>query len=229
LIQVARQLNVRFEERLAERTRIAQELHDTLLQGFISASMQLHVTADRLPEDSPARSSLSRVLDLMARVIEEGRNAVRGLRSSAGLSHDLEAAFSGIREELGDEARADYRVVVEGQPRPLNPVIRDEVYRIGREALVNAFRHSGAKRIEIELEYASSGLRILVRDDGRGIDPAVLRAGSDGHWGLPGMRERAEGIGARFKVWSRASAGTEVELSVPGHIAFAPGAKRADS
>lgn len=229
MIQVARQLNVRFEARLAERTRIAQELHDTLLQGFISASMQLHVTADRLPDDSPARSSLSRVLDLMARVIEEGRNAVRGLRSTAGTSHDLETAFSGIPEELGHEARADYRVVVEGRPRPLNPMIRDEVYRIGREALVNAFRHSGAKRIEIELEYAASNLRILVRDDGCGIDAAVVRAGSDGHWGLPGMRERAERIGARFKVWSRASAGTEVELSVPGAIAFAPGAKRADS
>jgi signal transduction histidine kinase len=111
-------------------------------------------------------------------------------------------------------------VIVEGQARPLNPAIRDEVYRIGREALVNAFRHSGARSIELELEYASSSLRMFVRDDGCGIDPGIVRKGSDGHWGLPGMRERAESIGASFKVRSRAAAGTEVELIVPGHVAF---------
>jgi signal transduction histidine kinase len=217
---VARQLSVRFEERLAERTRIAQELHDTLLQGFVSASMQLHVAADRLPEDSPARPSLGRVLDLMAKVIEEGRNAVRGLRSSSSAPHDLEQAFSGIHQELAIAEHTQYRVIVEGRARPLNPIIRDEVFRIGREALVNACRHSGARSIEVELEYGSSDLRMLIRDDGRGIDPQVLRSGSDGHWGMAGMRERAEGIGASFKVRSRAGAGTEVELSVPGDVAF---------
>jgi signal transduction histidine kinase len=218
--QVARQLNVRFEERLAERTRIAQELHDTLLQGFVSASMQLHVAADRLPADSSAKSSLGRVVDLMGRVIEEGRNAVRSLRSSTE-SHDLEQAFSGMADELGSDGQLDYRVIVEGRVRPLNPMIRDDVYRIGREALVNAFRHSNAKRIEIELRYGSSELRMLVRDNGCGIDPQVLKSGRQGHWGLVGMRERAERIGARFKVWSSASAGTEIELLVPGHVLFA--------
>jgi signal transduction histidine kinase len=218
--QVARQLNLRFEERLAERTRIAQELHDTLLQGFVSASMQLHAAAERLPADSPVRAPLDRVLDLMRTVIDEGRNAVRGLRSSQGAADDLEHAFSGIESELAPQAHPDFRVMVEGQPRPLHPLIRDEVYRIGREAVVNAFRHSGAKRIEVELEYASSRLRVLVRDDGRGIDPEVLRSGREGHWGLSGMRERAERIGARLKVWSRDEAGTEVEMSIPAHIAF---------
>lgn len=218
--QVARQLSVRFEERLAERTRIAQELHDTLLQGFVSASMQLHVAADRLPDDSPAKPSLGRVLDLMGRVIEEGRNAVRGLRSPSSAPHDLEQAFSGIQQELAIAEQTEYRVIVDGRPRPLNPIIRDDVYRIGREALVNAFRHSGARSVEIELEYASSDLRMLVRDNGCGIDARVIRSGSDGHWGLPGMRERAQRIGAHFKVSTRAAAGTEVELSVPGHIAF---------
>jgi signal transduction histidine kinase len=99
-------------------------------------------------------------------------------------------------------------------------LIRDEVYRIGREALVNAFRHSGAAEIEVEIEFAARALRVLVRDNGRGIDPEVLEAGRDGHWGLSGMRERADRMGARLKVWSRAGAGTEVELSVPGEIAF---------
>ena len=218
--QMTRQLSVRFEERLAERTRIAQELHDTLLQGFLSASMQLHVATEQLPESSPARGPLARVLSLMGQVIDEGRNAVRGLRTSTSSPRDLEQAFSSVRQELDLDAATAFRVIVEGQPRPLNPVIRDEVYRIGREALVNAFRHSGAKTIEVELDYAPKQLRLLVRDDGAGIEPDVLKSGTDGHWGLSGMRERSERIGARLKVFSRALAGTEVELSIPGQVAW---------
>ena len=217
--QVARRLSVRFEERLAERTHIARELHDTLLQGFMSASMQLHVAVDRLADDSPEKSSLARVLDLMGKVIEEGRNAVRGLRSSSGASDDLEQAFAGIQKEVAGNAAA-YRVIVDGQPRSLNPIVRDEVYRIGREGLVNAFHHSGATRIEIELEYGVRELSVFVRDDGRGIDPHVVEAGSDGHWGLTGMRERARRIRGALKIRSREGAGTEVELRVPADVAF---------
>ena len=221
LRQLTRQLNMRFEERLGERTRIAQELHDTLLQGFLSASMQLHVAVDRLPADSPAKPSLSRLQKLMGQVIEEGRNAVQGLRSPQSGSLNLEQAFARTQQELGIEDDVGFRVIVNGQPRPLHPVLRDEVYRIGREALVNAFRHSHAKNIEIELEYSASQLRVLVRDNGRGIDPPTLQSGRDGHWGLSGMRERAERVGAKLHVWSRPSAGTEVELSVPRHVAYA--------
>jgi signal transduction histidine kinase len=218
--QLTRQLNVRFNERLSERTRIAQELHDTLLQGFLSASMQLHVAADRLPEDSPAKQAISRVLQLMGQVIDEGRNAVRGLRSDDASTHDLAQAFSRIQEELAIPEPIAFRVIVEGQPRPLHPLLRDEIYRIGREALVNAFRHSHAENIEMEMEYMARQFRFLVRDNGCGIDPKVLQSGREGHWGLPGMRERSERIGGRLHVWSSAAAGTEVELSVPGHIAY---------
>jgi signal transduction histidine kinase len=220
LRQLTRQLNVRFEERLSERTRIAQDLHDTLLQGFLSASMQLHVAADQLPADSPAKPIVSRVLELMGQVIDEGRNAVRDLRSPGTGVHDLEQAFSRIQQELMLPEPVNFRVVVEGKSRPLHPIIRDEVYRIGREAVVNAFRHSGASSIEVDLEYSSKHLRIFVRDNGCGIDPQVLHSGRDGHWGLPGMRERAGEIGARLKVWSRAGGGTEVELSIPARTAF---------
>jgi ligand-binding sensor domain-containing protein len=224
LRQMTGRLNLRFEERLAERTRIAQELHDTLLQGFLSASMQVHVAADRLPADSPAKPTLTRALQLMTQVIEEGRNAVRGLRSSHSVSLDLEEAFSRIREEQFSQGPAnnpiDFRIIVDGVRRPLHPLLRDELYRIGREALINAFRHSRAKRIEIELKYESAQLRMLIRDNGCGIEPQVIRSGRDGHWGLSGMRERAEGIGARLHVYSSAAAGTEVELSVPGDVAF---------
>ncbi|HKQ04355.1 MAG TPA: two-component regulator propeller domain-containing protein [Blastocatellia bacterium] len=220
LHHLAKQLNLRFEERLAERTRVAQDLHDTLLQGFLSASMQLHVAADHLPEGSAAKPLVNRVLDLMRQVIEEGRTALKGLRSSDRGIHDLAQSFSDIQQELALEARIDYRVSVEGRPRPLHPVIRDEVYRIGREAVVNAFRHSRADTIEVVLEYASKQLRMHIRDNGCGIDPQVLNTGREGHWGLSGMRERAEEIGARLRLFSAADAGTEVELLIPGHIAF---------
>jgi len=213
-------LTLRFEERLAERTRIAQDLHDTLLQGLLSASMQLHVANDHLAEESPAKPMVQRVIQLMSQVIDEGRDAVRGLRSTSNTTNDLETAFSHVGQQLGDGEAKDYRVIVEGKPAELHPIIRDEAYRIGREALVNAFHHSQASKIEVELEYSPKHLRVVVRDDGLGIDERVLQSGREGHWGLAGMRERAENIGARIRVWSRANAGTEVELSIPGHVAF---------
>jgi signal transduction histidine kinase len=222
---LAHQLTVRFEERLAERTRIAQELHDTLLQGFVSASMQLHVAADRVADDSPAKQPIARVLELMSRVIDEGRNAVRGLRTPIGAAADLQERFAAIPAELGEEHAATYRVIVEGRPRPLHPFAGDDVLRIGREAVVNALRHAAATAIEVELDYAASHLQVIVRDNGCGIDERVLESGRDGHWGLPGMRERAERIGAKLKVWTREGAGTEVVLVVPADVAFASGVK----
>ncbi|HYR41385.1 MAG TPA: triple tyrosine motif-containing protein, partial [Terriglobia bacterium] len=218
--QLAAQLNLRFEERLAERTRIARDLHDTLLQGFLSASMQLNVAVDAVPSDSPARPLLSRALQVMGKVIDEGRNILRGLRSSDTVSIDLEQVFSRIPEELAVREPIDFRVIVEGRPRSLHPTLRDEAYRIGREALVNAFCHSRATSIEVELRYSARQLRIVVRDNGCGIDVESLRSGREGHWGLRGMRERAESIGGRINVWSRPGAGTEVEISIPGRIAF---------
>ena len=220
LHQLTRQMNMRFEERLAERTRIAQDLHDTLLQGFLSASIQLHVADKQLPSDSPAKPLVGRVLALMGQVIDEGRTTLKGLRSSNAGSPDLAQSFSRIQDEITLQEPVDYRVTVGGFSRPLRPVIRDEIYHIGREAVVNAFRHASAKAIEVELEYGFKQLRILVRDDGRGIDQEVLRSGRDGHWGITGMRERAEEIGASLRLWSRKNAGTEVELLIPRQIAY---------
>ncbi len=218
---VAAQMNIRFEERLTERTRIAQELHDTLLQGFLSASMQLHVADSFLPENSEAKPLVERALQLMTRVINEGRNTVRGLRSTDVFDQNLGQAFSRLQEELSPTSNTEFRVIVEGTPRPLRPAMRDDIYHIGREALANAFRHSRATEIVVEIEYTASFLRVMVRDNGIGINADVLREGREGHWGLSGMRERAERIGARLRVLSRSAAGTEMELSVPGKIAFA--------
>jgi ligand-binding sensor domain-containing protein/signal transduction histidine kinase len=220
LLRVTRQLNVRFEERLAERTRIAQELHDTLLQGFLSASMQLDVAVDQLPETSPTKPRLQRVLNLMRQVDEEGRNTLRGLRLTNSGSQDIAVALSTISQELKGPEDTTFRVIVEGSARPLHPIVRDEVYRIGREAVVNAFRHSRAKHITVEVSYLENQLRLLITDDGCGINPEVLQSGRDGHWGLSGMRERAERIKASLKLRSRIGSGTEVELSVPTRVAF---------
>ncbi|HEX7828067.1 MAG TPA: two-component regulator propeller domain-containing protein [Thermoanaerobaculia bacterium] len=224
--RVAARMQRLHDERLDERMRIAHELHDTLLQGVVSASMQLHVVDERLPADSPAKALVTNVVALIRRVADEGRQAVSGLRT--GDDSALEQALARVKHDLDVEHAVDFRVIVTGRSRPLHPLMRDELYRIGREALVNAFRHADAHNVEVELEYRSAELTMRVRDDGRGIDPDVLHGGREGHWGLIGIRERAERIGARLRVSSRAGAGTEVELVVPG-TAYLAGARRSTS
>ena len=206
--------------RLEERTRIAQELHDTLLQTFLAASMQLSVALDGVPQDSTVKPRLDRILEIMNQGIAEGRNTIRDLRSCDSDTADLVLALSTVPQGLAGHSDIDFRVNVSGQQQPLQPSIEREVYRIGREALVNAFCHSQAKRVEFELEYSDTDLHMRVRDDGCGIHPQVLHAGRDGHWGLAGMRERATRIGGLLNISSSADAGTEVQLSIPSGIAF---------
>jgi signal transduction histidine kinase len=213
-------LELRLEERVNERMRIARDLHDTLLQGVISASMQLHVAVDKLPVGSPARLSFNRILQLMAQVIEEGRNAIRGFRVVVKDALNLADAFSTVPRELDLHEQIAFRVVVEGHARSLHPLIRDDIYLIGREALVNAFRHARASAVEVEIEYSRHQLRVVVRDNGCGMDDEMLQSGRDGHWGLSSMGERAGRMGAKLKVLSRPHAGTEVELCIPARVAF---------
>ena len=219
--QATRRLKAAFEERLAERTRIAQELHDTLLQGFISASMQLHVAAEQVPPETPARPQLARVQQLMSHVIEEGRNTVRGLRTEERAEAGLAQSLSRAAADLSGASPGSLRVIVKGTPKILHPAVHEGLFRVGREAIANAFRHAQASQVEVELEYAARAVRLLVRDDGVGVDPKVLSAGREGHYGLSGMRERAEAIGGRLRLWSAPGAGTEVELEVRGSVAYA--------
>ena len=206
--------------RLEERTRIAQELHDTLLQTFQSALLHLGVALDDITEDSPFKPQLDRALQIMRQGIEEGRNAIQGLRSSGPQTSDLVVALSRIQEEVKESPNIDFRVIVIGRQRQLPREIQDEIYRIGREALVNAFCHSGAKHVELEFEYSDCELRMRIRDNGCGIDPQVLEKGRDGHWGLAGMRERATRIGGLVKILSSPMTGTEVQLSLPSNVGF---------
>jgi PAS domain S-box-containing protein len=206
--------------RLEERTRIGQELHDTLLQTFMSASLQLGVALYDVPPGSSVKERLERILQLMQQGVQEGRDAIQGLRPSESHIADLPVALSRIRKELDVEPGIDFCVTVAGQQKQLPPGVQHEVYRIGREALVNAFSHSLAKRVELELEYSDSGLQMRIRDNGRGIEPQMLEKGRDGHWGLAGMRERATKIGGLLTISSSPTTGTEVQLSIPGAVTF---------
>ena len=208
--------------RLEERSRIARELHDTLLQTFLGALCQLGMAVDSLPPESQVKSKLDPILHLMELGIVEGRNAIQDLRSWGSRRSELVVALSAVHQEFSTAHGVDFRVNVVGQQQPLRPAIQDEIYRIGREALINAFCHAAARRIELELEYTSSGLTMRVLDDGCGIDPHVLDTGRKGHWGLTGMRERAARIGGRFKISSSSGAGTEIQLSVPTRFAVQP-------
>lgn len=208
------------DERLAERTRIAQELHDTLLQGFLAASMQLHAALDSLSPDCAEKKQFDRAIELMERAIEEGRCAIQGLRSPHFEKASLADALARVPGDLGFPSDSGFRMVVLGTEKNLRAGLLEEIYRIGREAIANACRHSQAEAIQMEVEYRPTELRIAVRDNGRGIASQDLQWGRNGHWGLRGMRERAEKIGARLHLWSSAAVGTEVELCVPAGIAF---------
>jgi len=174
-----------------------------------------------------AKERLETALTQGTRAIREGRDAVQGLRASTTATNDLAVALSTLGDELAatqaNESRADTAaldVAIHGTPRTLRPIIRDDVYRIGSEALRNAFRHSRARRIEVELRYDDRHFQLRVRDDGQGIDGTAQHDPRAGHFGLPGMRERAELIGGHIEVWSKAGMGTEVALTIPGAAVY---------
>lgn len=224
--RLAKQMDMRFEERLVERTRIARELHDSLLQGFQGLLFRLQAVRDMLPErPGDAAQALEKVLDRGDEVIAEGRTTVEDLRDANLRDNDIVQALSSVGEELArsnDGFGAGLRVLVEGKQRELDPMSRDEIYQIGREALRNAFQHAQAHNIEAELTYGDSEFSLRVRDDGKGIDPKVFQEGRrEGHWGLPGMRERAKRFGGQVHIWTEGGAGTEIELTVPGSVAYA--------
>jgi len=233
--QLRKQYNISLEARVSERTRIARDLHDTLLQSFQGVLLQFHaLTYVILDRPAEAREGLESAIEQARQAITEGRDAVQGLRSSTAVSHDLTLVLSTLGDKLAAEPTegghsADFRLLVEGAPRDLAPLVGGEIYSIAAEALRNAFRHAHAARIEVELHFDAQQLRLRVRDNGKGIDPQVFEpGGSDGHYGLTGMQERAKAIGGKITVWSELGSGTETELSIPADVAYAksPAARR---
>jgi signal transduction histidine kinase len=229
--QLRHQFDMTLEARVGERTRIARELHDTLLQSFHGLLLRFQTVSYLLPErPSEAKQRLETAIAHAAAAITEGRDAVQGLRSSTIEKNNLALAISALGAELaGDDngVRPAVHVAVEGETRELHPILRDEIYKIAAEALRNAFRHADASRIEIDIRYDDGQFRMRVRDDGRGIDATVLaNQGVEGHYGLSGMRERAALVGGTLAVWSEAGAGTEVELRFPASIVYAKSPRR---
>jgi signal transduction histidine kinase len=233
--QLAYQLNLRFEERVAERTRIARELHDTLLQSFHGLMFRFQAVRNMLPRrPEEAMQALDGALERTEQAIAEGRDAIHGLRASTVVTNELAQAVTALGNEMRHElasqdsahGSARFHVVVEGPPRDLHPILRDDVYAIAREAVRNAFRHAQARNIEADITYSGSLLRLRIRDDGKGIDPGIVAEGRAGHYGVKGMRERARRIGGKLDVWSGNGAGTEIDLSIPGPIAYATSSGR---
>ena len=227
LHQLAREFNAHLEGQVDERLRVAHELHDTLLQSFQALMPVFQTARNLLPGQSDrAAEVLDEGLHDAADAIVEGRDAIQNLRAKPSLDPDLGSLLNAAGKDLAQSPDAEgntpaFRVVVEGSRLPLAPLIRDEIYRIGREMLRNAFRHANASRIEAEIRYDRGMFRLRIRDDGKGIDSNVLKQGARrGHWGLPGMHERAQNMGGRLKIWSEPGAGTEAELTVPARIAY---------
>jgi signal transduction histidine kinase len=211
--------DIRIEERCRERARIAHELHDTLLQGFLGASMLLGQAVKQTPADSPSKPALNTALRLIRRAVDEGRAAILGIPTASPAPLSLEQGFSNLLSEVTTGQGVRFRVFVQGEPRALDSGIQEQLFLIGREAVVNALRHSNATNIEVEIQYLPTLLRVSICDNGCGMNPEAVQRAGDSHWGLRGMRERAENIGARFRIWSRPGKGTEVRVAVPVGVA----------
>jgi ligand-binding sensor domain-containing protein/signal transduction histidine kinase len=228
MIRLSRQLNFRFQERLAERTRIAQELHDTLLQSFQGLMLRFQTVDNMLPtEPDEAKATLEDALERADDALAESRDAIQNIRPSSAPHPNLSRALAVVLAEVqgafpgDDRPRPTCSIVVEGREQELREYVMIEICRIVREALRNAFQHAQASHVETELSFRDMELRLSLRDDGLGIDPLVLNNGPrSGHWGIIGMRERAARLGAKLNFWSKPGAGTEVELTMPGKIAY---------
>ena len=221
--QVTTNLRERFEERLKERTRLAQELHDNLIQDVMGISLQIEVTDELVPSESPAKPSLGRALRLCRSALDEGRRALNDLRSAPLSAGDLVKSFSQLSDELAGDAGAPVDVVVEGRERPLNAMAGNDVMQVGRQAIANALQHAHARKIHVLLSYGERLLQIQVQDNGCGMDEEALNSPRPGHYGMAGMKERAERTGGRLSIRSVVGEGTEVNLSVPADVVYQDG------
>jgi signal transduction histidine kinase len=218
LRQISAEIHSRLNERQRERERIARELHDTLLQGFQGLVLRFQAILNRIPEDDPLRASVRNALLRADEVLIEGRDRVREIRSEP--SRDLPNLLGSFGHSQASESTS-FQLFLVGTVVALKPLICNEVYRIACEALTNAFRHASASQVEAELIYDRAQFTLRIRDNGTGIDEQTVSGGRLGHWGLQGMRERANLSGGKLSIWSRPGAGTEIELLIPGKLAYA--------
>ena len=224
--QVTTQLRERFEERLKERTRIAQDLHDSLIQDVMGISLQIEVTDELLPPDFAAKPSLARAVSLCKSALDAGRRALNDLRTASLSAADLVKSFSLLAKEFTRDAGTEMDVIVEGRERPLNAVTGNDVLQVGRQAITNALQHADARKIHVLLSYGEKDLRIRVQDNGSGINEETPNLRRPGHYGMAGMQERAERLGGSISIRSRVGEGTEVDLTVPAHLLYQDNVRR---
>jgi signal transduction histidine kinase/ligand-binding sensor domain-containing protein len=225
--RLRQQFEMTLEARVGERTRIARDLHDTLLQSFHGLLFRFQAVRNMLPNrPEQAIGALDTALVRAEQALDEGRRSIQELRPGRPTDSELDQILISTAEELAssrgnDEGAPRFEMIVEGERRGLAPMVLEEIVRIARELLRNTFQHARAHEIETELRYDSDVFRLIVRDDGKGIDPKILKdGGRPGHWGLPGVHERAREIGASLEFWSEVGAGTEVRLTIPAAIAY---------
>jgi signal transduction histidine kinase len=230
--QIAARTELLAAERHAERERIARQLHDTFLQSMQGLIMHFAGTTARIDSSHPVRTDLEALLDRSRVAIAEARDSIQDLRTTAPSSLELARTLTSVAAQLQGTMSAEIEVTTSGEPRTLYATVYEELYRIGREAILNAARHADARRIEVVIAYAEAQLQLSIRDDGRGIDAATLQQGKEGHWGLRGMCERAATIHGRIEIRSPADGGTEIDVVIPGPKAYGraaatdPGAAR---
>lgn len=217
--QIALGISARFDERLAERTRLARELHDTFLQTIQGSKMVADDALEQSGDPIRLRRAMEQLATWLGQAVNEGRAALNSLRTSTTEKNDLAAALRRALEVCVTQGTIEPTFSVFGETRDMHPIVRDEVYRIGYEAIRNACTHSGANRLAVDLGYEQN-LVVRVKDNGKGIDASIVSEGKDGHFGLQGMRERAARIGAKLTLDSTSVLGTEITLVVPGDIAF---------
>jgi signal transduction histidine kinase/ligand-binding sensor domain-containing protein len=216
------QIRQRLFERLAERERIARDLHDTFFQGIQGLFLRFNTGAAMLSAEEPARRIFMDALEQSDRVMAEGRELVLDLRSDDTVTASLAEDLARVGQQPSEAPLPAYKVFAIGQVRPVHPVCGTELLRIGQEAVHNAFKHANAGAVEVEVLYEKEFLKMRIRDDGQGMDEKVIREGRrPGHLGLIGMNERAARIGARYRLWSKKGQGTEIEVEVPAKIAYA--------
>ena len=218
---VAEQVHSRLSERVAERERVARELHDTLLQGFQGLLIRFHLATQSIPTGEPAVAEMEDALDSADSLLVESRERIRDLRHEAIELAPLPEALTALGEEFAMPHNWELKVITRGIETDLNPITYQDIYAISKEALVNAFRHSRASVIRADLHFEPHRLQIEVTDNGIGIDPDILNGGRRAdHWGLAGMQERADNLGAELKLSVLPEGGTRIKLVVPGAMAY---------
>jgi signal transduction histidine kinase len=204
---------------MSERTRIAQDLHDNLVQEMMGISLQLEIADEVTPPGSSAKGPLQRALDLSRTALANGRSALHILRQRPFNAADIESTLRDTVQSMTG-SHVGIQIISSGIERPIQPVPGEEMVQIVREALRNAIRHAGQNNVIVNSQYGDHYHQFAVQDDGPGMSEGILQGGKPGHFGIPGMRERAARIGASLIVSSSPSTGTQWTLRIPAQVAY---------